>query len=415
MARHEGKQIGGRSHDPVQWDFKGDITEARKHMGIGRQLLGDLKHFVQLSEIQTHTWRRTLRNGVVVVAMTIMPSVPGMADIDKISIYAPPSSGDIVVYGFIVHDFTGGLVAVSPSGKEVGETALDDGETINWNNYTLQNFAGYPDGGARYIPLNLNANYQWVYFNRWQHVSRWENVERIEDWEAAFPYWPPPHDPPAPVIVDDYTDPQDDYAVAFHKRTDNYGFWHSSPYEVRNGVTRILDPFQEYGITNLLEQPFFNPGIRDTPWLTTKADHIFIVPMVDAAFEFSDAILTDNTSHDENFVYADIYEQGSDGEWYTMFDLYETIDYTMTPAFTYTNKVEQGKHKVIQRIPPAWGVTFRNMDVVVELFTSRGKFLKKYGGDQQTQLQDEEVVLEILVGPVKNLDEAIQLKASPTN
>lgn len=103
MSRHDNLQNGGRSYDPVQWDFQGDIDEARKFTGIGRQVLGELKHFMSLSEIQTHAVRKTLRNGVVIVAMSVMAG-EGMADIDKVLIVAPTvGGGREQLIGFVVN------------------------------------------------------------------------------------------------------------------------------------------------------------------------------------------------------------------------------------------------------------------------------------------------------------------------
>lgn len=147
MSRHEDGQNGGRSHDAIQWDFQGDIFEARKFTGIGRQVLGELKRYIQLSGIRTHTWRKTLRNGVVIVAMSIIAE-DGMADIDKVLIVAPPvGGGREKLIGFVVN-----------LEKMIGEYREPIGNSLVAPILRVQTVADWNTTNTRIELLSLNSD-----------------------------------------------------------------------------------------------------------------------------------------------------------------------------------------------------------------------------------------------------------------
>lgn len=157
MAKQDDEHIGGREYGAIRWAFKGNEDAARKLVGLGRTLLGNLKNRMRLGEIKTLMDMVRLDDGSTI---RFGSNRIGLADMDSVEIYVPPGGGRNRCIGYIVQGFTENFFysvqfdLTTPSGKRLpytfdpsyGSTLAADqsppGVDVN---------APYVDNGAKYL------------------------------------------------------------------------------------------------------------------------------------------------------------------------------------------------------------------------------------------------------------------------
>lgn len=342
-------------------------------MGIGRQILGEMKRFMRLSKIQTHTWRKTLRNGVVIAVMSIAAG-EGMADIDKVLIAAPEGLGGVHVYGYIIE--SANMIKVeTPSGKEAGRLAKDDNDrSFIGMTPSDTTYEGYPDYNSKWLGMDsyqpkpgdpsvtVTPEFEQVFMAYYGTTRTFSQYPRPDDWETTYPYWPPPEDTPAPTQDDNY----EENAMFLYKRVDEHGMWftegfnedNTSYYEIE-AATTISVPSSEksestrrYGET-LFMVPMKGDSLKFALWSYSYSDPAYNYPAV------------------ENGPFLYQIKQGTDGNWYNMLNATDTTYASVNPGrFGIDINVEDGPHKVSC-------LAGRRTYVRVTLFTSMGKIVKK--------------------------------------
>ena len=89
MARIDDVEIGGKEYGPVRFRLSGDREASRQLIGLGREVLGNLKQRMQLGELtQLSTRPLRLDTGAIIQAHSRFGE-DGMPDMDEVWIFSP--------------------------------------------------------------------------------------------------------------------------------------------------------------------------------------------------------------------------------------------------------------------------------------------------------------------------------------
>jgi len=298
MSKFDDEHIGGLEYNPVRFRFKGVNAGSKELMRIGRLLLGNMKQFMQLSEIPYLHQTKKLKNGTMITTQSRFGD-ERMPDMDKIMIDTTLAKKTECI-GFIIQDFPVGygndFDIANASHFNVYDIEFPDGTIFKKGEYSTSwdsiTFAGFPDNGAKYIDDD-SGDYQAVLTIKSIITAPIVGFPNLPGGEWYYDFWR------AAEVEKGEGDPLPANLSAPERRKDGRGIRGNAGFKFKDG--KII--FMDYGM-NDDGDPTTDDSVM-TPSAKTGAASFFMIPSGnDRKFTYLDELIEKNNydGQDGDFI-----------------------------------------------------------------------------------------------------------------